>query len=350
MQWIDPQSQRAGELWRSLADAEPPSYFLSWGWVENWLASLPPRLVPRLAVLGDGASACFLARRLALHHRAIPSRALYLNATGDKRFDDLWIEYNALVGRDVPLDDFLAALPRDWDEVVLPGVRQAAFGGLTSRHRIVRRDVPSYFVDLGRVRERGYPALLSSGTRSQLRRAQREAGRVEITVARDEPEAIDIFTELAALHAVHWRARNLPGAFADPWVDRFHRRLIARRFRHGEIQLVRVRNSAGTIGCLYNFVWRSRVLQYQSGLASYADPHQKPGYVCHAAAIEHAATCGLDVYDFLGGEMRYKKSLSTGHEMLVWATVQRPRLRFALESRLVEAWRARRPPSADARG
>lgn len=343
MQLIDPHSPRAHDVWRALAAAAPPSYFLSWGWIENWLALLPAARTPQLAVLDGGASACFLARRLAFHHGAIPSRAIYVNATGDARFDELWIEYNALLGRDLPLDELLAALPRDWDEVVLPGAIATAFGSLASRYRVVRRDVPSYFVRLDDVRQRGYPALLSSGTRSQLRRAQREAGALEVAVARDEAEAIDIYSELVALHAAHWRARGLPGAFADPWFDRFHRRLIARRFRHGEIQLVRVRNSAGTVGCLYNFVWRSRVLQYQSGLATFADPHQKPGFVCHAAAIEHAAARGLDVYDFLGGDMRYKKSLSTGHETLVWATVQRRRLRFALEERLVAAWRARRP-------
>ena len=35
--------------------------------------------------------------------------------------------------------------------------------------------------------------------------------------------------------------------------------------------------------------------------------HLKPGFLAHAAAIEHAAHVGLTIYDFLAGDMRYKK-------------------------------------------
>jgi len=62
--------------------------------------------------------------------------------------------------------------------------------------------------------------------------------------------------------------------------------------------------------------------------------------VCHAAAIDHAAASGLAVYDFLGGDMRYKKSLATDENTLVWARVQRRRLRFFVEDR-VRDWRKR---------
>lgn len=335
-------------MWRDLASTTP-SYFLSWGWVENWLACVPHDRVPVLALLHDGASACFLGRRLALRRGVVPTRQLHVNATGDERFDDVWIEYNGLVGEDLPLDDVAAALPGPWDELVLPGVTATAFGKLASaRHRVIRRDVPAWHVRLDRVRAHpaGYAGLLSSSTRGQLRRAQRQHAAPSVDVARTPAEAIDILGELAELHGAQWRAKGKPGAFADPWFERFHRRLVARRFAHGEIQLVRVRDRDGTVGCLYNLVWRGRVLQYQSGLTVSRDPHRKPGYVCHAAAIEHAAHMGLEVYDFLGGNMRYKQSLSTDVDALVWATVQRRRLRFAVEDQIQRAVRAHRSPSA----
>jgi CelD/BcsL family acetyltransferase involved in cellulose biosynthesis len=126
-----------------------------------------------------------------------------------------------------------------------------------------------------------------------------------------------------------------------PLVRSFPRRLIAQRFAHGEIQLLRVRGERGTLGCLYNYLHRGRVLQYQSGMASFENQHLKPGFVCHAAAIEHAASAGHAIYDFLGGDVRYKKSLSTDATSLVWACVQRPRARFFVEDR-VRRWRDRR--------
>jgi CelD/BcsL family acetyltransferase involved in cellulose biosynthesis len=153
-------------------------------------------------------------------------------------------------------------------------------------------------------------------------------------VASTIEQALAFYDEMIALHTASWRARGEAGVFADPWFEQFHRRLIERRFAHGELQLVRLRNGDATVGCLYNLVANGRVLFYQSGLASYEDAAIKPGLLCHAAAIEHCAALGHDVYDFLGGTSRYKESLATGRAELAWICVQRAHLRFALEDRV----------------
>ena len=347
LELVDPYSPRAQQIWN---DLRCHSFFLSWGWIENWLACLPADRAPRLAVfLDDGrpVAAGFLGQRLGLRHRVIASRALHLNTTGVVRFDELWVEYNGLAGDELPIEVVADALPGWWDELVLPGLREHAFGGVRDedrgRHRVrVIRAVPAYHVDLHGVRADGYLAKLSGQTRSQIRKAQRLAGPISLDVAADEREAIAIYDELCGLHVAQWRAKGQPGAFADPWFDRFHRRLIAKRFASGEIQLLRVRGTAGTLGCLYNFVWGGRVLQYQSGFPMIEDARIKPGFICHTGAIEHCAAANLDIYDFLGGEMRYKKSLSTGAGQLVWAKVQQRRLRFTLEDHLLRIVRERR--------
>jgi hypothetical protein len=343
LELVDPYSARAARIYQSL---ECRSFFTSWGWVENWLACLPRDRAPRLAVF-DGVAAGFFARHLDLRRRVIASRALHFNTLGIPRFDDIWVEYNGLVGADLPLATIVDALPAGWDELILPALDPGAFGGVAGadhpRYRVrVDRTVPVYFVDLDAVRARGFHALVSSQTRSQIRRAERLAAPLSHEVAGDLPTALTIYEELCALHTAQWRAKGKPGAFADPWFDRFHRRLIAQRFAAGEIQMVRVRANGATLGCLYNFVWRDRILQYQSGFATFADARMKPGFVSHARAIEHAATAGLAVYDWLGGEMRYKQSLSTGNGWLVWCRVQRRRVRFALEDRLVRLMSERR--------
>jgi len=287
-----------------------------------------------------------VGRRFELRH-LVPRRALHLNATGVPRFDDVCIEYNGVAGDELSIDELVAALPRGWDELSLPALRESAFGGVAEgRHPRfgvrIDRTVPSYFVALEQVRQRGFLALVSGQTRGQIRRAQKRVGALELDIARDPREAIAIYEELTALHTAAWRAKGQPGAFADPWIDRFHRRLIARRFEASEIQLIRIRTGDGTLGCLYNFVWQGRVLQYQTGFRTYDDAKIKPGFVCHVAAIEHNAAAGLDVYDWLGGAMRYKQSLSTGASHLVWARVQRRRPWFALEDRAVGYLQARR--------
>jgi hypothetical protein len=278
----------------------------------------------------------------------LPSQAVFLNATGACERDELCIEHNRVLGARRSLADLIELLPGAWDELFLPGVdvdalgAHGAFGALEVprgyRVRILRES-PSPFVDLARVRAAGdYLTLLSANTRSQIRRAQRRAGACELELAATPAEGLAIYGELVALHTASWRARGEPGAFADPWIDRFHRRLIERRLPHGEIQLARLRRGGATIGCLYNLIANGRVLFYQSGLAQLDDPVMKPGLLCHAAVIARCAEAGHDVYDLLGGRSRYKAQLATGATELAWLCVQRARLRFAIEDR-VRGWK-----------
>jgi CelD/BcsL family acetyltransferase involved in cellulose biosynthesis len=347
LELVDPFAPRVEATWRALEAAAGPTYFLSWGWMENWLACLPKHEAPQLAVIednGEPIAAGFIGKQRVRRHGIVGSRALYLNATGLDAYDELCIEHNALLARpdhDGSLAHLIALMPGSWDELFIPATdgdtwARFASGPLPAGVRVrVDREVANYHVDLDRVRadKDGYIPLLGSSTRAQMRKAQRAAGEVTFEVATDERTALDIYEEMVALHQRSWRMRGFPGAFADPWFDRFHRRLIAQRFRHGELQLMRLRNGDLTIGCLYNFVSAGRVLFYQCGFGSPADKHIRPGYLCHAHAIGHCAKAGLDVYDLLGGDARYKESLATDRTRLVWGRVQRPRLQFTIEDR-----------------
>jgi CelD/BcsL family acetyltransferase involved in cellulose biosynthesis len=347
LELVDPTTQDAEDTWKNLERVSRPAYFLTWAWISNWLACLPRAHVPWLAIVvaaGAPLAAFFLAKRTMIRSRVMPSRSLFFNTTGVRRLDTIWLEYNGLVGQELKLGELLPLVPRGWDELYLPALREDAFTDISTTDdsfAIDERIVPAPYVDLAAVREKGYLPLLSGQTRGQVRRAQREAGAIEVEVARDPQHALDIYSELTSLHTAQWRAKGKPGAFADPWFDRFHRRLIGDRFGHGEIQLLRARNAAGPIGCLYNFVHDGRVLQYQSGLQRFDNERLKPGFICHTAAIEHAAAAGHDVYDFLAGGQRYKQQLSTAETQMTWARVQRKRLRFWVEDH-VRRWRAQR--------
>jgi CelD/BcsL family acetyltransferase involved in cellulose biosynthesis len=349
---VEPYSPRAEATWRALEEIAAPVYFLTWGWMENWLACLPREEAPQLAIVensGLPVGACFLRRRWLRRHGLVPSRALFMNVTGLRGYDEITLEHNALLAAHpgVSLGALVALLPDAWDELYLPACDAAAVASLASAplgagvHVRIDRDVANYHIDLAKVRAQGYIPLLGSSTRAQMRKAQRAAGDVTFEIARDDAEALAIYSELVELHQRSWRMRGFPGAFADPWFDGFHRRLIARRFRHGEIQLIRVRNREMTIGCLYNFISAGRVLFYQCGFGSPADRQLRPGYLCHALAIEHCAARGLDIYDLLGGDARYKQSLATDETRLLWARVQKKRLQFLLEDRARE-WVKRR--------
>jgi hypothetical protein len=342
---LDPLDPRVEPVWRALEANAQPTFFLSWGWIENWLACLPRETRPRLAmVLEDGrpAAAFFLGRR-RIRRRFVASDALFVNTTG---LGELAIEHNGILREptsDCSLLSIVGMLPDDWDELHLPAIDQLAFPELPllrAYRTVIDREVGAPYVDLETVRgvDGGYLSLVGGITRAQIRRSWHELGDLDLEIATDLPHAMDIWGELLRLHARRWHERGARGAFADPWVERFHRRLIHERLRHGEIQLLRVRACGHTIGCLYNFVYGGRVMFYQSGLEALPDPHVEPSFVCHAAAVAYNASAGHAVYDLLGDTARKTRGLATGENRLLWLRVQRKRARFAIEDRL-RAWK-----------
>jgi CelD/BcsL family acetyltransferase involved in cellulose biosynthesis len=347
LELLDPRDPHVERIWQSLEAHARPSYFLSWGWIRNWLQALPEHELPSLAVIaerGEPAAAFFLAQRRVRRNLLMTSTALYFNATGSTKLDELAIEHNGMLtapGAPRSLAGVLDRLPGEWNELYLPAVDRYAFddlGGATSslatRYKVrIEREASAPFVDLELVRsvDGGYDALLPSSTRTQLQRARSVFGSVDLEVAMDERHAMDIYGELLRLLAKRWATRGMRGAFAEPRLERFQRDLILDRLRHGEVQLMRIRAGDTTLGCLYNFLYRGRVSFYQCGLASFDDPQLMPGYLCHAAAIEYNALAGHSFYDLLGGQAKYKDNLATGSHRLVWLRVQRPLAKLSLE-------------------
>ena len=329
-------------LWQRL---DAPSYYLSWSFVSAWLTALPVERRPQLAIATqDGvAQAGFLLGRRRLF-RVLPSQALYLNASG---FDELGLAHSALLrapGSHITLEEIAEALPGGWDELHLPAVDPSAFPelgrmGTRGGYRIqVDQELSAPFVDLDAVRgvEGGYLAMLDPAVRAQLGRARHELGALSIELATDARTAMDIYGELLRLHAREKAARGERGVFADPWFEQFHRGLITSRIATGEVQLMRVTSAGGTVGCLYNFVHAGRVTAYQGGFAAFEDPQFEPGFVCHAAAIAHAATAGLMRYELRESSAR----LATSATRLAWLRIHRPTVRFAFEDRLRDLTRA----------
>jgi hypothetical protein len=102
------------------------------------------------------------------------------------------------------------------------------------------------------------------------------------------------------------------------------------------------------VGYLYNFVEAGQMLAYQSGFHfGLTERNHHPGLVTHALAVQQALDAGLDGYDFLAGQARYKQQLSHQTYAVATFTLHRPSLGLRLE----QAWhrvRARFAPPATA--
>lgn len=326
--------------WRGLeAEAGPIAPFRAWTWVGCLAAERYPE--PWLARAEAGGRTL----GLALFNRR--AGWLSLAESGDPVLDAPFVEHNApLLAAGAGTEVAAALLRATWGAGGVRGLRLSgvdpaladAAGGVAFRNRVR----PAPFVDLDRVRETGDPlAHLSANARSQIRRALRRlgaAGEVALERAGTEAEALAWFEAMVVLHQRDWQARGKPGAFADPFMPRFHRALIARAMEAGEVDLLRLSAGEAVLGYLYNLRRDGHVCAYQGGFdRAAADGQRKPGLVAHVLAIGRAAGEGAALYDFLAGEDRYKRSLATGSRDLVWTERVPPWSARGLAARLSRA-------------
>jgi CelD/BcsL family acetyltransferase involved in cellulose biosynthesis len=319
--------------WRALEAraAGQFSFFQSWTWV-GCLAEdrFTDPILLRASRAGNTVGLALFNRR---------HRTLWLAESGDPILDASFVEHNAPLTAGEPTA-VLALLQAVWR---VPGVRRLVLSGVAENlpaaaggHVLRRQLRPAPFVDLATVRAAGgdHLATISANTRQQIRRSLRllaARGPLHLSHPASLAEAEQWFTALVALHGQSWRRRGGVGAFAQPWIRRFHAALLPRVFARGELDLVRLAAGEMAIGYLYNFRLNGRVYAYQSGLAERLEaPQEKPGLCLHALAIREAAGRGDQVYDFLAGDARYKRSLASNSVALVWAELARPDLRGRL--------------------
>jgi CelD/BcsL family acetyltransferase involved in cellulose biosynthesis len=311
-----------GQEWRALeAEAAPFSFFQSWTWLGCLAEDRFPD--PVLIRATDGGRVV----GLALFNRN--GATLSLGESGEAGRDSIYVEHNGplvAAGSAETLPALL--LQAAWGvpgigRLVLSGVSPglaAAAGGITAR---ARQDTAP-FVDLTALSPGGdgLLATLSANARSQLRRSARHFSRLG-TLALSRPgsdaEAEGWFGDLVSLHAARWQRSGHAGAFAQPFMGRFHAALLPDARARGEADLWRIAAGEETLGYLYNFRHRGAVYAYQSGLRTFPGEAQaRPGLVGHWLAIEEAKAAGLSRYDFLAGPARYKQSLATGSVPLAW--------------------------------
>jgi CelD/BcsL family acetyltransferase involved in cellulose biosynthesis len=326
-------------VWSALEERSEAPFFLSWNWIATWLEATGayPHVV---TARRDGAVVALALVQESRRRRfgVIPTRVASLHETGDAGMDSIYIEYNgALRARGESEAVFgamlqaLTAKTRSWDELRLSAVTARAAESAAATGWIVEQRAASrcFAVDLAALRAAGgaYVDSLGANTRQQLRRTRRlyEArGPLVLAAAQSLAEAKAFLAELKALHQHAWRRRGQAGAFATPFFEHFHDRLLERLWPQGRVELLKIAAGTRVIGYLYNFIHRGSVLNYQSGFAAGDDNKLKPGLLSHALCVERHLAGTATRYDLMAGEARYKQNLAAPHDSLVWLTLRRP--------------------------
>lgn len=318
--------------WRALEARADGSFFLSWTWIGSWLratGATPDLVSVRSEASEEIGLALFGLSREA--RKLGKPKTLRLNEAGNEEADRVYIEYNApLAARDHE-DEVIAAVAhliakrRDWRVLRLSGVADdcALIGAVPARRRILVDVSPAYGVALGAVREAvgDYLSLLSSNTRSQIRRSLKDHGDGEIGVKRasSEGELADWLEEMRRLNV----GRHADNAWDAPTFRTFAAEIARTGLASGAVDLLQVTVGRDITGYLLNFVHGDRAMNYQSAFSEPVSQKDKPGLVTHMAAVAHYAGRGLGLYSLLAGKDRYKQSLATGAEELQWWQIER---------------------------
>lgn len=158
---------RIKDIWTFLSSSSCPSFFMSWGWIEHWLRSLPSNISLRLAVVLDGAipvQAFFVGEVYKKKLGIFKNKALFLNETGIPIYDKLHIEYNSILGAPLggkELEETLQLLPDDWEEFYFRGLDPERFPGnvfdnipFNRYAALLLKRHPCPYVDLDKVRRK----------------------------------------------------------------------------------------------------------------------------------------------------------------------------------------------------
>lgn len=330
-----PDRAMLAQRWQALESRAEPSFFLGWTWMGSWLDSYP--IQPDLLAVTDqeGRDVALALMGHAMQPRLLgPIATLSLNQSGDPVADRPYVEYNGLLveagreGEAVPAALAAIGRRRDWRALRISGIVPGSpLLNLPARRKVRVDASPVYRVDLDGVRAASgdYLSLLSANTRSQIRRAMKDHGgplpSIAVATAGDIAPWLE---EMAALNG----GRHADNAWDDPAFRAFVATLAKRGLPTGEVELLRFADAGGIVGLLLNFVHLGQAMNYQSAFAEPRTAKDKPGLLCHAAAVGHYAARDLAHYSLLAGKDRYKQSLSTCEESIEWWLLERfsPRL------------------------
>lgn len=314
--WLDPGDE-AWAAWAALEGrAGAPGVTASLAWTRAWSDAYGDAVRHRvgLALAADGTPRGAVVVADGVRRRGgVALRSAHVGTGGEPRPGGVEAPYVRLAcaapDRPAVARALVAALGADprWDVVVAERLHPDDAAALhdAAPHWTATPE-PSPSTDLAPATVDGdvLPAL-PARTRRALRRTVREHGPAAVEVAESPGAAHDVLDELVALH----EARFAPGAFADPRFARFHRALVDALAGDGRLLLVRVRRGPRTLGCVALLCDGPRALSYTGGMAPPEGPHDKPGFVVHAAAMAACALRGVAEYDLLTGDAPYKHEL-----------------------------------------
>lgn len=320
------------------------SFFHSWEWLETWLNIYKPEVL-LVSAKHDGKTVALglFGKSQEIRHYIVKSKQLRLFQTGDQQEDQIWIEFNDFLchpdHREEATKACLNALLSQkylCDEIVISMILESRAESLLKYFNNTNIDLstPTFKTNLQQLsaNKEHYLDSLSRNTRYQINHSKKKYealyGKLQLSFAKNSKQAFQYWDKAGALHLRRWH----DSGFQNPKFIAFHSELIKKNFDYGLIDVVKITAGNHLIAIIYNVIYKGNVYFYLQGLQREADGKLKPGLIAHAMLIEHYLQQGMNSYNFMGGHSQYKKQLSQSVDNLLIIKIQKPLLKFRLES------------------
>ncbi|PKG81325.1 hypothetical protein CXF85_17765 [Colwellia sp. 75C3] len=344
------QKEKLGEKWLLLESDSDCSVFLSWHWIGNWLDLVTDKLFLVEAYRDDQVVGLgFFVEKTRKIFGCFTVKQWWLHRTGDQQQDQIWVEYN-----DFLLDESCSVVVRE--EMVKavadfdPSVKEVIIG-LSASEKLdffTESFAKLNFLATTAVETNGYLAslscingdylnkTLSKNTRLQISRSKKilqSQGQLSFEVFSSPQKLVELYPKIASIHIDKWQATNEGSGFSNPLFEDFHQSMALNN-TNNMVQIAVLTLNEAELGYLVNFVYNNKVYFYLSALQKSSDNKIKIGLTLHSEAMKHYAELGIESYDFLGGEARYKKSLSNEKSRLEMKCFYRNEFILRFESQL----------------
>jgi len=344
------QKEQLGEKWLELERDSDCSVFLSWLWIGNWLNVVTDKLF-LIEAYRDGkvVGLGFFVETARKVFGCFSIKQWWLHRTGIQQQDQMWIEYNDFLldkSCSIAVREQMIKAVTDFD----PSVKEVIVG-LSASERLAcftNSFTKLHFLEASLVKANGYLASLSrlngdylnkvpsKNTRTQITRSKKilqSQGQLIFEVFSNPQKLVELYPKLASIHIDKWQDTNEGSGFSNPIFERFHK-AIALSNTNNMVQIAVLTLDEVELGYLVNFVYNNKVYFYLSALQQSADNKVKIGLTLHSEAIQYYIQQGIESYDFLGGDARYKKSLSNEKYILEMKRYYRDDFILRLECQL----------------
>lgn len=317
------------EPWCKLNNEQQTKFFLSWQWIGPWLLSLPSSIKVNTLVFEKNDEVVGVAAVPELFRKSLfwKFKQGHLNRSGDDSLDQIWIENNKvltslknpaylaslyeLIMEEACLDELMITVMSGEDYA-----NATEFKLLQSLYNVeIEYEENGYYLPI--YKDESVEKKYSKSLKKQLKQTVNCADSLGLNLRFEEvTDAVsmkEILEKSSHWHIEKWRDTATPSGFANEHFVGFHRELIdnSEIKERCRVRLFALWDGDLLLGILYGMQEKDWFGFYLSSIKQTNDNRLRLGLYMHHKAIGSLAKDGINVYDFMAGEARYKKQFGS---------------------------------------